>query len=74
MNRAVSEAKAAFGDAVFIEKYKFSRHIEVGAGDKHGMWFICLRGMLQEGNRKNRRIALSLLTPELRKMREAAVW
>jgi propionyl-CoA carboxylase alpha chain len=80
MQRAVSEAKSAFGDgAVFIEKYVSSpRHIEVQVlADKHGNVVHLFERECSIQRRHQKVIEESpstLLTPELRKkMGEAAV-
>jgi len=80
MNRAVSEAKAAFGDgAVFIEKYVSSpRHVEVQVlADKQGNVVHLFERECSIQRRHQKVIEespSSLLTPELRKkMGEAAV-
>jgi acetyl-CoA carboxylase biotin carboxylase subunit len=80
MQRAVSEAKAAFGDgAVFIEKYVSSpRHVEVQVlADKHGNTVHLFERECSIQRRHQKVIEespSSLLTPELRKkMGEAAV-
>ena len=80
MNRAISEAIAAFGDgAVFIEKYVASpRHIEIQImADSHGnvLYFFERECSIQRRHQKVIEEApSSVLTPELRKkMGEAAV-
>lgn len=80
MNRAISEAFAAFGDgAVFIEKYVASpRHIEIQImADSHGnvLYFFERECSIQRRHQKVIEEApSSVLTPELRKkMGEAAV-
>lgn len=80
MQRAVSEAKASFGDgAVFIEKYVSSpRHVEVQVlADKHGNVVHLFERECSIQRRHQKVIEESpstLLTPELRnKMGEAAV-
>ena len=80
MQRAVSEAKAAFGDgAVFIEKYVGSpRHIEVQVlADKQGNTVHLFERECSIQRRHQKVIEespSSILTPELRKkMGEAAV-
>ena len=80
MNRAVSEAIAAFGDgSVFIEKYVASpRHIEIQImADSHGniLHFFERECSIQRRHQKVIEEApSSVLTPELRKkMGEAAV-
>ena len=80
MNRAISEATAAFGDgSVFIEKYVTSpRHIEIQImADSHGniLYFFERECSIQRRHQKVVEEAPSaVLTPELRKkMGEAAV-
>lgn len=80
MNRAVSEAVAAFGDgSVFIEKYVASpRHIEIQVmADSHGniLYLFERECSIQRRHQKVVEEAPSaVLTPELRqKMGEAAV-
>ncbi|WP_309641846.1 acetyl-CoA carboxylase biotin carboxylase subunit [Flavobacterium sp.] len=80
MNRAISEAVAAFGDgSVFIEKYVTSpRHIEIQImADSHGniLYFFERECSIQRRHQKVVEEApSSVLTPELRKkMGEAAV-
>ncbi len=80
MNRAISEATAAFGDgSVFIEKYVTSpRHIEIQVmADSHGniLYFFERECSIQRRHQKVVEEAPSaVLTPELRKkMGEAAV-
>ncbi|WP_281228423.1 acetyl-CoA carboxylase biotin carboxylase subunit [Flavobacterium aquiphilum] len=80
MNRAISEAMAAFGDgSVFIEKYVASpRHIEIQVmADSHGnfLYFFERECSIQRRHQKVVEEAPSaVLTPELRKkMGEAAV-
>lgn len=80
MDRAISEAKSAFGDgSVFIEKYVGSpRHIEVQVlGDKHGnvVHLFERECSIQRRHQKVIEEAPSgILTPEIRqKMGEAAV-
>ncbi len=80
MNRAISEATAAFGDgSVFIEKYVSSpRHIEIQImADSHGniLYFFERECSIQRRHQKVIEEApSSVLTPELRKkMGEAAV-
>ena len=80
MNRAISEATAAFGDgSVFIEKYVASpRHIEIQVmADSHGniLYFFERECSIQRRHQKVVEEApSSILTPELRKkMGEAAV-
>ncbi len=80
MNRAISEAVAAFGDgSVFIEKYVTSpRHIEIQVmADAHGniLYFFERECSIQRRHQKVVEEApSSVLTPELRKqMGEAAV-
>lgn len=80
MNRAISEATAAFGDgSVFIEKYVTSpRHIEIQVmADIHGniLYFFERECSIQRRHQKVVEEApSSVLTPELRKkMGEAAV-
>lgn len=80
MNRAISEATAAFGDgSVFIEKYVTSpRHIEIQImADSHGniLYFFERECSIQRRHQKVVEEApSSVLTPELRKkMGEAAV-
>ncbi len=80
MNRAISEATAAFGDgSVFIEKYVTSpRHIEIQVmADNHGniLYFFERECSIQRRHQKVVEEApSSVLTPELRKkMGEAAV-
>jgi propionyl-CoA carboxylase alpha chain len=80
MNRAISEALAAFGDgSVFIEKYvAFSRHIEIQImADSHGnvLYFFERECSIQRRHQKVIEEApSSVLTPEIRKkMGEAAV-
>jgi propionyl-CoA carboxylase alpha chain len=80
MNRAISEATAAFGDgSVFIEKYVTSpRHIEIQVmADSHGniLYFFERECSIQRRHQKVVEEApSSVLTPELRKkMGEAAV-
>ncbi|NHM06260.1 acetyl-CoA carboxylase biotin carboxylase subunit [Flavobacterium sp. CYK-4] len=80
MNRAISEATAAFGDgSVFIEKYVASpRHIEIQVmADSHGniLYFFERECSVQRRHQKVVEEAPSaVLTPELRKkMGEAAV-
>jgi len=80
MNRAISEATAAFGDgSVFIEKYVASpRHIEIQVmADSHGnfLYFFERECSIQRRHQKVVEEAPSaVLTPELRKkMGEAAV-
>jgi propionyl-CoA carboxylase alpha chain len=80
MNRAISEATAAFGDgSVFIEKYVSSpRHIEIQImADSHGniLYFFERECSIQRRHQKVVEEAPSaVLTPELRKrMGEAAV-
>ena len=80
MNRAISEAVAAFGDgSVFIEKYVASpRHIEIQImADSHGniLYFFERECSIQRRHQKVVEEAPSaVLTPELRKkMGEAAV-
>ncbi|WP_348824540.1 acetyl-CoA carboxylase biotin carboxylase subunit [Flavobacterium aestuarii] len=80
MNRAISEAVAAFGDgSVFIEKYVASpRHIEIQVmADSHGniLYFFERECSIQRRHQKVVEEApSSVLTPELRrKMGEAAV-
>ena len=80
MERAVSEAKSAFGDgSVFIEKYVTQpRHIEFQIlGDQHGN-IIHLFERECSIQRRHQKVVeeapSSILTPELReKMGEAAV-
>lgn len=80
MNRAISEALAAFGDgSVFIEKYvASSRHIEIQImADSHGnvLYFFERECSIQRRHQKVIEEApSSVLTPEIRKkMGEAAV-
>lgn len=80
MNRAISEAKSAFGDgSVFIEKYVASpRHIEIQVmADTHGnvIHFFERECSVQRRHQKVVEEApSSVLTPELRrKMGEAAL-
>lgn len=80
MNRAISEAIAAFGDgSVFIEKYvASSRHIEIQImADSHGnvLYFFERECSIQRRHQKVIEEApSSILTPEKRKqMGEAAV-
>ena len=80
MNRAISEALAAFGDgSVFIEKYvASSRHIEIQVmADSHGnvLYFFERECSIQRRHQKVIEEApSSVLTPEIRKkMGEAAV-
>ena len=80
MNRAISEALAAFGDgSVFIEKYVAStRHIEIQImADSHGnvLYFFERECSIQRRHQKVIEEApSSVLTPEIRKrMGEAAV-
>ncbi|QBN18317.1 acetyl-CoA carboxylase biotin carboxylase subunit [Flavobacterium nackdongense] len=80
MNRAISEAIAAFGDgSVFIEKYvASSRHIEIQImADSHGnvLYFFERECSIQRRHQKVIEEApSSVLTPEIRKkMGEAAV-
>ncbi len=80
MNRAISEATAAFGDgSVFIEKYVTSpRHIEIQVmADSHGniLYFFERECSIQRRHQKVVEEApSSVLTPELRqKMGKAAV-
>ena len=80
MNRAISEATAAFGDgSVFIEKYvASSRHIEIQImADSHGniLYFFERECSIQRRHQKVIEEApSSVLTPEIRKkMGEAAV-
>lgn len=80
MNRAISEAVAAFGDgSVFIEKYVTSpRHIEIQVmADSHGniLYFFERECSIQRRHQKVVEEAPSaVLSPELRKkMGEAAV-
>jgi len=80
MNRAISEAEAAFGDgSVFIEKYvASSRHIEIQVmADSHGnvLYFFERECSIQRRHQKVIEEApSSVLTPEIRKkMGEAAV-
>jgi len=80
MDRAISEATAAFGDgSVFIEKYVTSpRHIEIQImADSHGniLYFFERECSIQRRHQKVVEEApSSVLTPELRKkMGEAAV-
>jgi acetyl-CoA carboxylase, biotin carboxylase subunit len=80
MNRAISEAVAAFGDgSVFIEKYvASSRHIEIQImADSHGnvLYFFERECSIQRRHQKVIEEApSSVLTPEKRKMMgEAAV-
>ena len=80
MNRAISEAVAAFGDgSVFIEKYvASSRHIEIQImADSHGnvLYFFERECSIQRRHQKVIEEApSSVLTPEIRKkMGEAAV-
>ncbi len=80
MNRAVSEAQAAFGDgSVFLERYVTSpRHIEIQVmADAHGniLYFFERECSVQRRHQKVVEEApSSVLTPELRKqMGEAAV-
>ena len=80
MNRAISEAVAAFGDgSVFIEKYiASSRHIEIQImADSHGnvLYFFERECSIQRRHQKVIEEApSSVLTPEKRKkMGEAAV-
>lgn len=80
MNRAISEAIAAFGDgSVFIEKYvASSRHIEIQVmADSHGnvLYFFERECSIQRRHQKVIEEApSSVLTPEIRKkMGEAAV-
>jgi acetyl-CoA carboxylase biotin carboxylase subunit len=80
MQRAVSEAKAAFGDgAVFIEKYVSSpRHIEIQVlADKHGNVVHLFERECSIQRRHQKVVEESpsvILTPEIRKkMGEAAV-
>jgi acetyl-CoA carboxylase biotin carboxylase subunit len=80
MNRAISEAKSAFGDgSVFIEKYVTSpRHIEIQVmADMHGNYlhFFERECSIQRRHQKVIEEAPSaILTPELRKkMGEAAL-
>ncbi|AOW10975.1 acetyl-CoA carboxylase biotin carboxylase subunit [Flavobacterium gilvum] len=80
MNRAISEAVAAFGDgSVFIEKYVASpRHIEIQVmADSHGniLYLFERECSIQRRHQKVVEEAPSaILTPELRKkMGEAAV-
>ncbi len=80
MNRAISEATAAFGDgSVFIEKYVTSpRHIEIQVmADSYGniLYFFERECSIQRRHQKVVEEApSSVLTPELRKkMGEAAV-
>lgn len=80
MDRAISEAKSAFGDgSVFIEKYVSSpRHIEFQIfGDMHGH-FVHLFERECSIQRRHQKVVeeapSSLLTPELRKnMGQAAI-
>lgn len=80
MNRAISEAVAAFGDgSVFIEKYvASSRHIEIQVmADRQGnvLYFFERECSIQRRHQKVIEEApSSILTPEIRKkMGEAAV-
>lgn len=80
MNRAISEALAAFGDgSIFIEKYvASSRHIEIQImADSHGnvLYFFERECSIQRRHQKVIEEApSSVLTPETRKkMGEAAV-
>lgn len=80
MNRAISEAVAAFGDgSVFIEKYvASSRHIEIQImADSHGnvLYFFERECSIQRRHQKVIEEApSSVLSPEIRKkMGEAAV-
>lgn len=80
MNRAISEALAAFGDgSVFIEKYvASSRHIEIQImADSHGnvLYFFERECSIQRRHQKVIEEApSSVLSPEIRKkMGEAAV-
>jgi propionyl-CoA carboxylase alpha chain len=80
MQRAVSEAKSAFGDgAVFIEKYVSSpRHIEIQVlADKHGNVLHLFERECSIQRRHQKVVEESpsvILTPELRqRMGEAAV-
>lgn len=80
MNRAISEAVAAFGDgSVFIEKYvASSKHIEIQImADSHGnvLYFFERECSIQRRHQKVIEEApSSVLTPEIRKkMGEAAV-
>jgi propionyl-CoA carboxylase alpha chain len=80
MNRAISEAVAAFGDgSVFIEKYvATSRHIEIQVmADSHGnvLYFFERECSIQRRHQKVIEEApSSVLTPDIRKkMGEAAV-
>ena len=80
MQRAVSEAKAAFGDgSVFIEKYVSSpRHIEIQVlADKHGNVLHLFERECSIQRRHQKVVEESpsvILTPDLRKrMGEAAV-
>ncbi len=80
MNRAISEAVAAFGDgSVFIEKYvASSRHIEIQImADSHGnvLYFFERECSIQRRHQKVIEEApSSVLTPEIRKkMGEAAI-
>ncbi|MFL1012827.1 acetyl-CoA carboxylase biotin carboxylase subunit [Flavisericum labens] len=80
MNRAISEAKSAFGDgSVFIEKYVTSpRHIEIQVmADSHGnfLHFFERECSIQRRHQKVVEEApSSVLTPQLRKeMGEAAI-
>ena len=80
MNRAISEAVAAFGDgSVFIEKYvASSRHIEIQImADSHGnvLYFFERECSIQRRHQKVIEEApSSVLTPDIRKkMGEAAV-
>ncbi|TRX16089.1 acetyl-CoA carboxylase biotin carboxylase subunit [Flavobacterium franklandianum] len=80
MNRAISEAVAAFGDgSVFIEKYvASSRHIEIQImADSHGnvLYFFERECSIQRRHQKVIEEApSSVLTPEIRKkMGESAV-
>lgn len=80
MERAISEAKAAFGDgSVFIEKYVTSpRHIEVQVvADKHGNVVHCFERECSIQRRHQKVVEetpSAIITPQLRiKIGEAAV-
>ncbi|MBC8110682.1 MAG: acetyl-CoA carboxylase biotin carboxylase subunit, partial [Verrucomicrobia bacterium] len=81
MQRAISEAKAAFGDgSVFIEKYILSpKHIEIQVlGDKHGNIVHLFERECSVQRRHQKVIEeapSAVMTPEIRKkMGEAAVF